>query len=106
MDLSLQQLTQALSIRKQIGALEERLSTLFGGSSTSSRGGRRSGGRRSRGGRRPMSPAPRAKLAAAARARWARRKGTTVSAPAAAKAPRRRKGLTAAGRRKLSESMK
>src|SRR6478672_5814979 len=105
MDLSLQQLEQALSIRKQISALEERLSALFGGT-TSSTVARRSGGRRSAGrSRRPMSPATRAKLAAAARARWARRKGTAPAAPAA-KAPGRKKGLTAAGRRRLSESMK
>lgn len=104
MDLSLQKLTQALSLRQQISALEEKLSTLFGGSPSSSTGdGRRKGGRRSR---RAMSPATRAKLAAAARARWARRKGTTATAPAAAAGPRRRKGLTAAGRRKLSEAMK
>ena len=50
-----------------------------------------------------MSAATRAKLAAAARARWAQRKGTT-----AAKAPPAKKkgGLTAAGRKKLSDAMK
>jgi len=51
-----------------------------------------------------MSAATRAKLAAAAKARWARRKGT---AGGAAKAKgRKRGGLTAAGRKKLSDAMK
>jgi hypothetical protein len=49
-----------------------------------------------------MSAATRAKLAAAARARWAQRKGI-----APAKAPAKKKGgLTAAGRKKLSDAMK
>jgi hypothetical protein len=49
-----------------------------------------------------MSAATRAKLAAAARARWVQRKGT-----APAKAPAKKKGgLTAAGRKKLSDAMK
>jgi len=49
-----------------------------------------------------MSAATRAKLAAAARRRWAERKGTS-----AAKAPAKKKGgLTAAGRKKLSDAMK
>ena len=36
MDLSLTKLTEALSIRNQINALESRLSSLFGGGSSSS----------------------------------------------------------------------
>ncbi len=56
-----------------------------------------------------FSPATRAKLAAAARARWARRRGTGAAAPAKDRsaAPGKRKGqLTPAGRRKLSLLMK
>jgi hypothetical protein len=54
-----------------------------------------------------MSAATRAKLAAAAKARWARRKGTGGgAAKAAPKAKAKKGGLTAAGRKKLSEAMK
>jgi hypothetical protein len=52
-----------------------------------------------------MSAATRAKLAAAAKARWARRKGTGGAAKAAPKA-KKKGGLTAAGRKKLSDAMK
>jgi hypothetical protein len=48
-----------------------------------------------------VSAATRAKIAAAARARWARTKGQTVS-----KQAKKKGGLTAAGRRKLSQMMK
>lgn len=101
MDLSLQKLTQALSLRQQISALEERLGSLFG--TGPSKGGRR---RRSRK-RRPMSAATRAKLAAAAKARWAKQKhGPTVRRGKASTPGKTKGGLTAAGRRKLSEAMK
>jgi len=51
-----------------------------------------------------MSAAARAKIAAAARARWARIKGRRGAA--VQKAPQRKGGLTPAGRRKLSQLMK
>ena len=109
MDLSLQKLNQAVSIRQQITALERRLAGLFGssgavGASTvSSPGARR--GRKT--GRRPMSAATRAKLATAAKARWAKRKGSAAGASTTTKAPGRKKGgLSAAGRKKLSDAMK
>jgi hypothetical protein len=54
-----------------------------------------------------MSPAARAKIAAAARARWARvRAGKGGKAKAAKKSVRRGGGITAAGRRRLSQLMK
>ena len=94
----LESLKEAVSVRQQINSLERRLSGLFvgGGSSTSgSRSGRR----------RRMSAATRAKLATAAKSRWARQKEGARSA--AAKEPARKKGgLSAAGRKKLSDAMK
>lgn len=86
----LKSLEEAISIRRQINSLEGRLSALLS-SSRSLKG-------------RPMPAASRAKLAAAAKARWARRKGTarTEKAKGAAK----KGGLTAAGRKKLSDLMK
>ena len=74
-------LEEALSIRKQIAALQEKLRSLFGSaegeaSSTARRGGKP--------GKRTMSPEARARIAAAQRARWAKSKGQTISAPASA----------------------
>jgi hypothetical protein len=97
MDLSLQKLSEALSIRQQIDSLERRLYSLFadGGStaSTSHKGGSRK--------RKPMSAATREKIAAAARTRWARRK---VTAPRKIRA-KKKGGLTSMGRKKLSDAM-
>ena len=101
MDLSLEKLKQAVSLREQIHALEAKINALFGGS-----GQKAAAPGRRRGGRRKMSAATRAKLSAAAKARWA--KGTFGRKPKANKSrvKKRRSGLTAAGRRRLSESMK
>src|SRR6266478_556191 len=92
MDISVKTLQEAISIRQQIDNLEKRLSSLLAGAParpTAPTGGRY------------FSPGTRAKLSAAARARWARKRGATTTAP------RRKKGqLTAAGRRKLSQLMK
>jgi hypothetical protein len=49
-----------------------------------------------------MSAQARAKIAAAMRARWAKRKGRTT----ATKAAKKKGGLTAAGRKRLSQLMK
>jgi hypothetical protein len=92
MDISVKDLQEAISIRHQIDNLQRRLSSLL-------RGGPRPAGPAAS--RRYFSPATRAKLSAAARARWARTKGAGGAAPA------KRKGqLTPAGRRKLSQLMK
>ncbi len=91
MDISLNSLEQALSIRRQMDTLEKRLGALVGRSSSSdSTTGK---------GRRHVSAATRAKIAAAARLRWAKRKG-------ARKLPQKKGGITPAGRRRLSQLMK
>ena len=101
MDISVKDLQEAVSIRQQIDNLQRRLSSLLRGApqrptaptvpTAPTAGGRF------------FSPATRAKLAAAARARWAKRRGTGTAAAAPAKG----KGqLTPAGRRKLSQLMK
>ena len=95
MDLSLKALEEAVGIRRQISALEKRLASLFGTSSSNSS---------TPAGRRRLSAATRAKLAAAGRARWAKHKGGKTMARA--KKPKRKSGLTPAGRRKLSQLMK
>lgn len=107
-NVSASQLREALSIREQIEKLEARFNQIVGGGSSSPSSGATASakvdGRRGR-----MSAASRAKIAAAARARWARVKGT--SSPAAAKSegakPARKKGgLTAEGRARLAAAMK
>jgi hypothetical protein len=93
MDISLKSLEEALNIRRQIATLEKRLGSLLGASpSTTS----------TRRGKRRMSAQARAKIAAAMRARWAKRKGT--AAPTSTR--RKKGGLTPAGRRRLSQLMK
>jgi hypothetical protein len=97
MDLSLADLEQAVSIRRHISALESRLASLLG---------RRAGTAKTGGGRRQLSPAARAKIAAAARARWARERARRGrSKTTATRAPRKRR-LSAAGRKRLSDLMK
>jgi hypothetical protein len=97
MDISVKALEEAVSIRRQIDNLERRLSSILGGAparpTAAPTQARRAG--------RYFSPSTRAKLSAAARARWARLKGGTKPTPA-----KKKGALTAAGRRKLSELMK
>jgi len=95
MDISVKALEEAVSIRRQIDGLERRLSSILGGAPA------RPAAAPAQAGGRYFSPSTRAKLSAAARARWARLKGG--SKPAAAK---KKGALTAAGRKKLSELMK
>src|SRR4029434_461005 len=90
MDISLKSLEEALRTRRQIAALEQRLSTVLGASAST------------RGGKRRMSPQARAKIAAAMRARWARKEGRTRRTSTA----KRKGGITAAGRKRLSQLMK
>jgi hypothetical protein len=89
MDLSLQQLERAFSIRKRIAQLESQFARLFWGPTISGSG------------KRTMSAASRRKIAAAQRARWAKVKGSKGPGP-----KRKKSGLTPAGRRKLSQMMK
>ena len=93
MDISFKALEEALGIRREIDQLEKRLAAIFGNSALPSSPSK---------GRRGMSAATRAKIASAARARWAKRKaGDAVSKPA-----KKKGGLTPAGRKKLSQLMK
>ena len=102
MDLSTRNLEQALSIRRQIDALERRLRGLVGvtgsGAATTAPARRR--------GKRRLSASARAKIAAAARARWARFRAGRGGTKAAKKQGKRGGGITAAGRRRLSQLMK
>jgi hypothetical protein len=96
MDISVKALEEAVSLRRQIDNLERRLSSILGGAPA-----RPAATPTPKQAGRYFSPSTRAKLSAAARARWARLKGGTKPAPA-----KKKGALTAAGRRKLSELMK
>jgi hypothetical protein len=93
MDISLKSLEEALSIRWQIGSLEKRLDAILRASPSSPP---------TRRGKGKMSPQARAKIAAAMRARWAKRKGKAAHVSTA----KRKGGITAAGRIRLSQLMK
>ena len=93
MDISLKSLAEAVSIRRQIGSLEKRLNAILQGAPSSSP---------TRRGKRRMSSQARAKIAAAMRARWAKRKGKAAHVSTAKK----KGGITAAGRKRLSQLMK
>jgi hypothetical protein len=100
MDISVKALEEAVSIRRQIDNLEKRLSSILGGAPARPTTVARPTTATTQA-RRYFSPSTRAKLAAAARARWARLKGGTKSTPT-----RKKGALTPAGRRKLSELMR
>jgi hypothetical protein len=99
MDISVKALEEAVSLRRQIDNLERRLSSILGGAPARPSAARPTAAATQAG--RYFSPSTRAKLSAAARARWARLKGGTKPAPT-----KKKGALTAAGRRKLSELMK
>ena len=108
MDLSLEKLKQAVSLREQIDVLEARINALFGVDRGQSNVSSSAGSAPTATGRprRRMSAATRAKLSAAATARWARRNSGSGNAAPAPSASKRRGGITAAGRKKLSDAMK
>jgi hypothetical protein len=94
MHISLSSLEEALSIRRQIDTLGKRMAALLGHAISSDS--------IAENGRRRMSAAARAKIAAAQRARWAKVKtNQTVAKPTM-----KNGGITPAGRRRLSQLMK
>lgn len=99
MDLSLNVLKEAVDIRQQIDQLERRLASLFGGTPAPSNPSTQPAKRR-----RGMSAAARARLSAAATARWAKARAGEQSS--ASKSSRPSRGITPAGRKRLSEAMK
>lgn len=86
----IEKLEEALSIKKQIAALQAKLGGLFSGDEPKALA--KVAAKPGRGGRRTMSPEARARIAAAQRARWAKSKGE--SSPAAASSPKAAKKRT------------
>jgi len=93
MDTSVRALQEAIAIRRRIDTLEKRLSSILRGSSPAAAA--------PRGGPHRVSAATRAKLAAAAKDRWARIKAGREKSPF-----KKKGGLTPAGRKRLSQLMK
>ena len=99
---SLAQLKRAISISEQIESLQSQLASILGGSSPAPV----ATVTKTRKGKRTVSPEARAKMAAAQRARWAKKKGGVAPAAPAAKPAKRKGGLTPEGRAKLAAAMK
>src|SRR5688572_21488085 len=91
-DLTTDQLRRAVALKEQIESLEQQLGSLLNGHGGP---GRRGGPR----GRRTMSPAARARIAAAQRARWARQK-------AGSKGPGKRRRMSAAARARIAAAQR
>src|SRR4051812_42195877 len=90
-NLTVAQLHRALAIKEKIESLENELASL-GGTAASVKPVARSGG---------MSDAVRAKISAAAKARWARVKGKGAASAPAQATGQKRKGMSAAVKAKL-----
>jgi len=94
-------LEEALSIRRQIAALQTKLSGLFGSEDEKlpkAKPGRKSG-------KRTMSPEARARISAAQKARWAKSKGETTPTAATTKpktAKKKKRVISAEGRAKMA----
>lgn len=98
-DLTVAQLKRAIEIRQQIEDLQDELATLGGGRKPG-RPGRPPGSGR----KRRMSAEGRARIAAAARARWAKYRGGSAKVKVAKVGKRKR--FNAAARAKLSAAAK
>ena len=108
-ELSPSQFRAAVKLSEQIDSLKQRLQSILG-SARASKGvaSKPKAIKGRRGGKRTMSPEGRERIAAAARARWARvRGGKSASAKTTAKAaPKKKGGLTVEGRARLAAAMK
>jgi len=94
--LSVQQLRRAATLKEKIQSLEKELGRLLGSSATSAA---QAVPRK----KFKMSRAARAKISAAAKARWAKRKGTKASVKPARKGRRK---MSAAAKARISAKMK
>ena len=105
-ELSTAQLRQALQLREQIESLQHKLGAILGGAGGSGPAKAKPAVRQpSR--KRAMSAEARAKIGAAAKARWAKTKAAAAPvAKSIAKAPKKKGGLTNEGRAKLAAAMK
>ena len=93
-NLSPKLLRQAANIQDKIASLQTKLSQILGASSAPESGPKKRGPRR-------MSASAKAKIAAAARARWAKIKGTKV-----VKIVKAKRKMSAAGRARIAAAQR
>ena len=107
-ELSPSQFREAVKLSEQIDTLKQRLQSILGGTRAGKSVASKQKTAKGRpGGKRTMSPEGRARIAAAARARWARVRGKSAPAKTTAKAtPKKKGGLTPEGRARLAAAMK
>lgn len=91
--LTSEQLMEAAKLKAQIAKLETRLTAILGSSAASNSAAT---------GRRTMSKAARAKIAAAQRARWAKAKGKLAARPAQSK----KRTLSSAAKARIAAAAK
>src|SRR4051812_18373916 len=90
-DHPIEKLEEALHLKKQIHALQEKLSSLFGSDDENAASGQGAVKvPKTRGGKRVFSAATRAKMAASQKARHAAKSGGTTPTPAAATGKQKR----------------
>ncbi|HEY7168803.1 MAG TPA: hypothetical protein VIB79_29865 [Candidatus Binatia bacterium] len=98
LELTVNQLKRAATIKEQIDVLNRELRGILGGEANT--GARRQG-------RRTMSAAAKRKIAAAQRARWARVRGTKPASPSAKPAAKaKKKSMSPAARAKVAAKMR
>lgn len=101
---TIDQLKRAVTISEQIKKLQDDLASILGDSSkVSAASPTHAAATPKRRGKRVVSAEARAKMAAAQKARWARKAG---AAPAAAPQEKKRKGMSLEGRARLAAAMK
>ena len=108
-NLSIEQLKQIISIKEEIAALEQNLTTILGGELPASVVTNQVTSTPAKRGRKKMSPEHKAKLIAASKARWAKFRGTApaaVKAPPAAKAVKGKRVLSPEGRARIVAALK
>ena len=98
-DLTTSQLKQAIQIRETIESLQAKLDSILGGTTEPKQ-------RIARPGKRTMSAAGRAKIAAAQKARWAKVKEKPLPGKAPAKPVAKKKSFSPERRAKLAAAMK
>jgi hypothetical protein len=110
-DHPIEKLEEALHLKKQIHALQSKLSSLFGSDDDSSANGKTpaapvANAPKQRGGKRVFSAATRAKMAASQQARYAQLRGSSA-APAAKAAPgKKKRNLSPEGRARIVAALK
>jgi hypothetical protein len=101
-DLPISTIEKALDIRRKIEALQASLSEIYGGAkkTVSTKGVDRRKGKR--------SAAARAKMAAAQKARWAKKRGESAAAPApaAVKTRKKRRKMSAEARARIAAAQR